>query len=206
MNSDNEILRLYNQLNEVGKDVAKSIIIQLSLIGDAFTKAENRKTINFPKVKKREPTNRIIRAPEGTLLPEDIIDLRPILRRDGLILLSWKQKKSDPCKYDIFWITKTGKRFVYAARYITEDALYNNVMPTISGSGARGAFADEYDLTHEFDCIVNWVYVAPEEIIKGSATSDPRIEYIQKLEAMGIDTGPDIIFRMRDKPITKKAV
>lgn len=51
---------------------------------------------------------KLVFAPEGTPIPYGIPDLRPLLRRDGLILLSWKQMYTCPITYEIFWVARTG--------------------------------------------------------------------------------------------------
>ncbi|MCL2215346.1 MAG: hypothetical protein FWC06_09135 [Treponema sp.] len=215
MNGDNEIFQLYNQLNEIGKEAIKSFINGL-LNRDTFTKAGSRKIIQFPTsnlvetpIQKQQEEKsvpiRIIHAPEGTPLPEGIADLRPMLRRDGLILLSWKQLKTDPCTYDIFWARKIGMRRNYAAYSVSEDTLCS-VMP--NDSGALSPFlSEDYHLWGSDALEISFsVHVAPEDIVYGKATSDRKAEYIQKLEAMGIVTGPDIIFRMGDQPVKRKVV
>jgi len=217
MDVDCDILHLYNQLNETGKMAAKSFIKGFISV---YPKTGNGKIIQFPM----QQTNKIgseerqcsqmrqeretapikpVYAPEGMPIPEGIADLRPILRRDGLILLSWKQMKTDPKTYDIFWVTKTGKRRSYAALSVTEESLSGVLPNTGCGSESRMAFFNENRL--QYDCY-GWVCVAPVEIVKGPAMPDPRIEYIQKLEAMGIDTGSDIPFRMGDEQANRKAV
>jgi len=148
-----------------------------------------------------------ILAPEGTPLPDGIPDLRLLLKRDGLILLSWKVMKTIPRKHDVFWVTKTGKRYTYAAQSVLENDLESAMpnkwkyifpyLPTTVWPGWRPP--DESIISY-------WVYVAPENIIR--AYPDPRPEYIKGLEALGINLGLDIKFRITDqqKQVREKAV
>jgi len=159
----------------------KRLIIPFPTIADSPIPAQHRSQ-STEEAKPIEP----ILAPEGTPLPEGITDIRPLLRRDGLLLLSWKQMKTCPRTYEVFWVRKTGRRFTYASGLIAENDL-GNAMPSKSIK-----FFD-IDNTSPFQY---WVHVAPAALVRDYP--DPRPEYIKKLEAMGIDTGSDVEFTLSD--------
>ena len=134
-------------------------------------------------------------APEGTPLPAGIYDLRPLLRRDGLILLSWKQMKTLPITYEVFWLKRTGQRRTYTAKNILKQDL-KNVLPDTAKNVRPYYHVSSFE-DRDMPYINYWIHVAPEEIHTSPATPDPRIEYIQKLEAIGINIGSDANFTIK---------
>ena len=64
-----------------------------------------------------------IQAPEpilagpGNPLPPEIPDFRPVLQRDGLILLAWDKRKTESGdRYSAYWVTSAGAPRFYASR------------------------------------------------------------------------------------------
>ena len=133
-------------------------------------------------------------APEGTPLPDGIADLRPLLRRDGLILLSWRQLKTVPRTYDVFWVARTSRRRIYSALSIPEIDL-GKALPNTANR--FNPFIKPHCRISYFANILQWVYVAPREIIEEGP--DPRPKYIENLEAMGIDIGSDAKFSITEQ-------
>jgi hypothetical protein len=149
----------------------------------------SRRSYQTEKKTERTPIKPIL-APEGTPLPNGIPDLRPLLRRDGLILLSWKQMKTEPLTYEVFWVTKTGMLHTYAALSVPEKDL-GSAMPN-KGTDVTPFAVPGIHFSGPDSLISYWVHVAPRNISE-------RQEYVKKLEAMGIDTGPDVKFSMKQQ-------
>ena len=142
-----------------------------------------------------------ILAPEGTPLPDGFSDLRPMLRRDGLILLSWKRLKPryiGGAIYEVFWMTRSSRRRIYSTRIVPEDDI-NLAMPVHISVREHAYAGDLYHLWDDPTEIIYWVYVAPEELASNALDPDPRPEYIKGLEAMGIDIGSDVKFTLAEQ-------
>ena len=145
-----------------------------------------------------------ILAPEGTPLPDGFPDLRPMLRRDGLILLSWKRLKPkyiDGAVYEVFWMARSSRRRVYGAKLKPEDDI-SQAMPTEISRWVH-AYAGDRCRWNDPTEVIYWVYVAPEELVLNGP--DPRPEYIKGLETMGIDIGSDVNFTLAEQQRRAKA-
>ena len=78
---------------------------------------------------------KIFSALPGEPLPADYPDLRPLLQRDGLILLSWaiwtRHEAYGRC-FRVNWIKSYGKHRIYASNFVYESDL-PSVVPARSG-------------------------------------------------------------------------
>jgi hypothetical protein len=119
-------------------------------------------------------------ARPGEPLPQGIPDYRPLLQRDGLILLSWAKRNQN--YYSAYWVTSTGVPRYYASRYVEAEGLSgarpdNKSCAADDGIEYYGQRAPEY-----------MVHVAPELIDRNVwRGEDPRPEHIRKLKALGTE-------------------
>jgi hypothetical protein len=121
-----------------------------------------------------------ITARPGEPLPQGIPDYRPLLQRDGLILLSWAKRNHH--QYTAYWVTSIGVPRYYASRNVEEGKLAgarpdNKSCAADDGMEYYGQKAPEY-----------MVHVAPELIDRNVwRGGDPRPEHIRKLQALGME-------------------
>jgi hypothetical protein len=119
-----------------------------------------------------------IMARPGAPLPQGVPDYRPLLQRDGLILLSWAKRNRN--QYTAYWVTSTGVPRYYASRNVEEGSLArarpdNKSCAADDGKEYYGQKNPEY-----------MVHVAPELIDRNVwRGEDPRPEHIRKLQALG---------------------
>ncbi|MDR1059520.1 MAG: hypothetical protein LBL43_08205 [Treponema sp.] len=119
-----------------------------------------------------------IMARPGEPLPHGVPDYRPLLQRDGLILLSWAKRARN--QYTAYWVTSTGIPRYYASRNVEEGSLArarpdNKSCAADDGKEYYGQKNPEY-----------MVHVAPELIDRNVwRGEDPRPEHIRKLQALG---------------------
>jgi len=119
-------------------------------------------------------------AMPGRTLPLDIPDYRPLLQRDGLILLAWDKRVTEIGeRFTAYWVTSTGIPRFYASRPFTPDEFY-------SARPDHKSYAAEDGI--EFygqEAPVYMVHVAPELMMSNPKHGELRRAHIEMLKSQG---------------------
>lgn len=130
-----------------------------------------------------------ILARPGEKLLETIPDFRPLLQRDGLILLSWdKRFCAKGARYTAYWVTSHG-----ILRYYASPALSFEIFPEAIPNRKSYAAEDGIDFYGEPGPLYI-VHVAPELMMSSNQKLAQRPEHIKKLKALGIEIDFDYSF------------
>ena len=155
------------------------------------------KIIPFPGVILNEPfcqgnVRGLILARPGEKLPESVPDFRPLLQRDGLILLSWDKKiREKGSLYTAYWVTSSG-----ILRYYASPALYienfSQAMPS------RKSYAAEDGIDYYGEADPEYIiHVAPELMMSSSQKIKERPKHIKKLRTLGVKVDFDYPFLLK---------
>jgi hypothetical protein len=134
------------------------------------------------------PTQRVswqvpIEAGPGEALPEGYPDFRPLLQRDGLILLGWakRHREKGPARWTVYWVTSIGTNRYYASRDLEEKDL-PQARPDYKSCGFDDGIEYYGQPAPEYI-----VHTAPELIERNDwQCRDPRKDHVQKLLAQGV--------------------
>jgi hypothetical protein len=153
------------------------------------------KILFFPGVKapiEYKTAPRIILARPGEKIPEPIPDFRPLLYRDGLILLSWDKKLCmNGTFYTAYWVTSSGILRYYASPPLNIDD-FNTAIPN------RKSYAAEDGVDYYGDpSPVYLVYVAPELMMSSREKIKQRPGHIKKLKSLGISVDFDYSYLLK---------
>jgi hypothetical protein len=126
-------------------------------------------------------------------LPESIPDFRPLLQRDGLILLSWDKRICDEGeRYTAYWVTSSGPCRYYASKP-WDHRNFAEAMPDHKSYAAE----DGVEFYNQTDpCYV--VHVAPELMICSPVHLEQRPEHIKKLRALGVKVNFEYKFLLKN--------
>jgi hypothetical protein len=157
-------------------------------------------------VKRDTPSPRRQKEPIAiSVMPEQAFpvgprDLRPLLQRGGLILLSWAiwedwyGDESLLRRYIVTWLTSQGKALHYATKAVEERDLAAAV-PERRGDPLfyRGAYGSRYELHSYSDrTIADYLYLtAPFDLGKGTIPG-----FIRVLKALGSTVDFDHVFSL----------
>jgi len=116
----------------------------------------------------------------GESLPDSIADYRPLLQRDGLILLSWDKRITEMGeRYTAYWVTSTGISRFYASRSLPlED------FPSARPDHKSYAAEDGIEFYGQ-QAPVYMVHVAPELMMNNPRHGALRFAHIQTLQEQG---------------------
>ena len=122
----------------------------------------------------------LLLAMPGESLPLGFFDFRPLLQRDGLILLAWDMRMTERGdRYTAYWVTSVGVSRYYASKpYSPED--FASARPNHKSYAAEdgiefyGQDAPDY-----------LVHVAPELLMSNPLHSELRQAHIEKLKYLG---------------------
>jgi len=165
------------------------------------TGAASRETNKFGE---KQPLFRgpIMAIPGKPIHPE-VPDFRPVLQRDGLILLAWDKRINERGeRYTAYWVTSTGIPRYYASRpYQQED--FSFARPDHKSYAAEDGI--------EFygqEAPLYLVHVAPELMMSNPLHGELRLTHIETLKYHGNDADFDYKYlltkeRGRDLPFTK---
>jgi len=119
-------------------------------------------------------------AAPGTPLPDGLIDYRPLLQRDGLILLSWDKRITEMGeRYTAYWVTSAGISRFYASRSLASED-FPSARPTHKSYAAEDGI--------EFygqEAPVYVAHVAPELMMNNPRHGELRLAHIQMLKEQG---------------------
>ena len=138
----------------------------------------------FPGVhlrSERKQNSSPILAMPGKHLPADIPDFRPVLQRDGLILLGWDKRKTEKGElYTAYWVTSNGiPRFYASKQHKAED--FSLAQPDRKSYAAEDGI--EFYGQEAPACIV---HVAPELMMSNPQHRKLRYAHIKTLKENGI--------------------
>ena len=125
------------------------------------------------------PAGRLPAMP-GRSLPDGLMDYRPFLQRNGLILLSWDKRITEMGeRYAAYWVTSAGPPRFYASKYLPlED--FPSARPDHKSYAAEdgiefyGQEAPQYVM-----------HVAPELMMNNPRHGELRAAHIQTLQEQG---------------------
>ena len=124
-------------------------------------------------------TKRILAVPE-MLLPPGIHDFRPLLQRDGLILLAWDKRMTEMGeRFTAYWVTSTGIPRYYASKHYAQND-FSSARPDHKSYAAEdgieffGQKAPDY-----------LVHVAPELMMSNPRHRELRQAHINILMSQG---------------------
>jgi hypothetical protein len=195
----NQAFFLENQIRKI----AGSIYTEKDLLEGKNPETSVRTRSNiipFPKYAEKAASAREFRpvkypflvpilAKPGQILPETIPDFRPLLQRDGLILLSWDRRLTETGeRFTAYWVTSSGICRYYASSSLDRRAM--TVARPVRKSYAAEDGVDFYG-QNEPSYIV---HVAPELMMSCSGHEDFRPEHIRRLKALGVTSDFDYQF------------
>jgi len=119
-------------------------------------------------------------AAPGKPIPPGIPDFRPLLQRDGLILLAWDKRETEMGgRYTAYWVTSAGVPRYYASKHLSlED--FSSARPDHKSYAAEDGI--------EFygqDAPSYIVHVAPELMMSNPRHKELRPVHIKALRKMG---------------------
>ncbi|MDR1566610.1 MAG: hypothetical protein LBS48_04910 [Treponema sp.] len=130
-----------------------------------------------------------ILAKPGNPMPESIPDFRPMLQRDGLILLSWdKRITGNGERYTAYWVTSAGICRYYASKALDSENF-------ASAQPARKSYAAEDGIEFYGQSEPSYiVYVVPELMMSNPNHTAERGKCIKKLKALGVQSDFDYMY------------
>jgi hypothetical protein len=153
---------------------------------------------NPPPRRQKEPV--VISVMPDEAFPAGHRDLRPLLQRDGLILISWARwedwygDESFLRRYIVTWATSQGKARHYATKAVEEKNLAAAV-PERRGDPLfyHGAYGSSYDPHHYSDkMIADYLYfAAPFDLTRETIPG-----FIGALKALGSTVDFDHVFTL----------
>ena len=126
-------------------------------------------------------------------------DLRPLLQRDGLILMSWgifqDREGKEPHRYLVHWVTSQGKHYHYASDRVVKDML-SEALPQRMGDRYfyRGIHSrwDTWVRCYHADEVADYEYlVAPFDLCKKTIPG-----FILVLKRFGSTVDFDCVFSL----------
>ena len=124
-----------------------------------------------------------VNAGPGMFLPSYFYDYRPLLQRDGLILLAWDKRLTERGeRFTAYWVTSTGAPRFYASNGLSQD-LFSLAQPERKSYAAEDGI-DYYGQEKPFFII----HVAPELMMSNPGHRDLRQTHIETLKKLGCRT------------------
>jgi len=119
-------------------------------------------------------------AEPGRPLPPHIPDCRPILQRDGLVLLAWDRRDTEEGeKFTAYWVTSTG-----IARFYASKLLFFADLPSARPDHKSYAAEDGIEFYGQ-KAPAYIVHVAPELMKSNPKHGELRTDHINLLKNMG---------------------
>jgi len=119
-------------------------------------------------------------AMPGKPLPDGFTDYRPLLQRDGLILLSWDKRITEMGeRYAAYWVTSAGIPRFYASKYLSQEDF-----PSARPDHKSYAAEDGIEFYGQ-DAPLYVMHVAPELMMNNPRHGELRAAHIQTLKEQG---------------------
>ena len=138
--------------------------------------------IPFPNNNRTNESSELkpILAKPGQPLPVGIHDFRPVLQRDGLILLAWDKRLTESGeRYNAYWVTSTGIPRFYASKPLSPQD-FSSARPDHKSYAAEDGI--EF---HGQKAPVFIVHTAPELMMSNPRHRELRLAHIEKLILQG---------------------
>jgi hypothetical protein len=140
--------------------------------------------IPFPGVvfgtPREEPAAIPLLALPGSPLPGDIPDYRPLLQRDGLVLLAWDKRNTEMGeRYTAYWVTSAGTPRFYASKLLCGED-FPAAMPDHKSYAAEDGIEFYGQKAPAYI-----VHVAPELMMSNSRHRELRPAHIRILKRQG---------------------
>ena len=142
-------------------------------------------------------------AGPGKYLPSDIPDYRPLLQRDGLILLAWDKRNTEMGeRFTAYWVTSMGIPRFYASKLHSPEDFF------MARPDHKSYAAEDGIEFYGQEAPVYMVHVAPELMMSNPRHGELRLAHIQILKYSGSDVDFDYkylltIDKKRDLPLKK---
>jgi len=131
-------------------------------------------------IPKQEDPSGIVLAPPGVPLPHGVIDYRPLLARNGLILLSWDKRSTEMGdRYTAYWVTSSS-----VMRYYASKSLPLEDFPLSRPDHKSYAAQDGIEFYGQ-EAPLFIVQVAPELMMSNPKHKELRDEHIEILKREG---------------------
>jgi len=129
---------------------------------------------------KQEEPKGIVLAPPGVPLPDGVIDYRPSLARNGLILLSWDKRCTERGEcYTAYWVTSSS-----VMRYYASKPLSGEDFPKARPEHKSYAAEDGIEFYGQ-EAPLYTVHVAPELMMSNPKHKELRQTHIEVLKREG---------------------
>ena len=134
--------------------------------------------VNLPA--KKQPRLSPVMGLPGTPLPPNIPDYRPMLQRDGLILLAWDKRLTETGdRYTAYWVTSVGIPRFYASKPLCLRD-FSSARPDHKSYAAEDGIEFYGQKAPEY-----LVHVAPELMKSNPRHGELRSAHIKKLKCQG---------------------
>ncbi|MCL2231882.1 MAG: hypothetical protein FWB99_02265 [Treponema sp.] len=122
----------------------------------------------------------LIPAAPGKPLPDGLTDYRPLLQRDGLLLLSWDKRLTEMGeRYTAYWVTSSGISRFYASRSLALEEF-----PSARPDHKSYAAEDGIEFYGQ-EAPAYVAHVAPELMMNNPRHGELRLAHIQMLKEQG---------------------
>ena len=138
-----------------------------------------------PQTEQKQTSAPFIATP-GKQLPGGIPDFRPVLQRDGLILIAWDKRKTEMGdRFTAYWVTSTGIPRFYASKPYAAK-----IFPTARPDHKSYAAEDGIEFYGQ-KAPAFMVHVAPELMMSNPQHGELRHNHIKVLKEQGITVNFD---------------
>jgi hypothetical protein len=194
----NNLRNLISQVSRLENRITKTIVklnkfsVDLEALGDISTPSPRYNTetycssniISFPGTYLQKtsgfPVLKPLIAKPGMPVPPETRDYRPVLQRDGLILLAWDMRTTENGElYSAYWVTSTG-----IPRYYASKPLQKQDFPYARPAHKSYAAEDGIEFYgQESPAFI--VHVAPELMMSNPRHAELRSVHISLLKHLG---------------------
>ena len=140
-----------------------------------------------------------LEASPGKPLPQDVTDYRPLLQRNGLLLLSWDKRNTEMGeRYTAYWVTSSGIPRFYASKSLPEKDFplacpHHKSYAAEDGIEFYGQQAPQYI-----------VHVAPGLMMNNPCHDSQRLDHIKTLKSLGSTVDFDYKYLLKTEKVKKR--
>ena len=119
-------------------------------------------------------------APPEKPIPQNVPDFRPLLQRDGLILLAWDKRMTEMGeRFTAYWVTSSGIPRFFASKPLSQKD-FSSAWPDHKSYAAEDGIEFYGQAAPDY-----MVHVAPELMMSSSRHGELRQTHIKKLKKLG---------------------